>query len=68
MPCSSCGQRRQTVTPAQAEAIVSQSKPIPEYVITAPDGSTETFTDYLEAVTHRRQVNGTLTTSTRYPS
>lgn len=66
MPCSSCGKRRETVTPAQAQAIVGQ-KPVPQYHITAPDGTVETFTDYLAAVTHRRAVNGTLTTSTKYP-
>lgn len=65
MACGSCGQKRQTVTPAQAQAIASQGSKKAKYTVTAPDGSTQTFNNYLDAAVARRAKNGTLTTTTK---
>lgn len=65
MPCSSCGQRRQVVTESQAQAIASgDNQPKAVYYVTTPNGDRTEFTDYIEAVTFRRQNNGVLTTTT----
>lgn len=68
MPCSSCGQSRAVVTEAQAQAVVNQQVATPMYVVIAPDGSREEFTEYIDAAVRRVQVNGTLTTTTSQPS
>lgn len=64
MACGSCGQKRQTVTPAQAQAIASQNRPKAKYTVTSPDGSKETFDNYMDAAIARRKTSGTLTTTT----
>jgi hypothetical protein len=57
-----CGGTRQVVTHEQAQA--KKSGQAPQYTVTAPDGTYKTFTRYIEAVTHKRTVNGKLSTST----
>lgn len=60
MACGSCGQRRA----AQQQQASAPSGKKASYTVIHPDGSTKSFDDYLEATTHRRQTNGTLTTTT----
>lgn len=65
MACGSCAERAQAAAAAQAAAQGVQgtaSTSRPKYTVIAPDGSTESFVEYIDAVTHKRQVNGTLTT------
>lgn len=62
MPCGSCGQRRAVVSPEQANLAAGGEANKIQYTVQAPDGTTEAFTSYLDAVVHKRQVNGVLTT------
>lgn len=75
MACGSCAERARARQEAAAAAAVSGSGTAKTsqatYTVIHPDGSTTSFTyeqygvnAYLEAQTHRRRVNGTLTTST----
>lgn len=64
MACGTCGQKRQTVTPSQAQAIASQNRKKASYTVTSPNGDKETFDNYLDAAVARRQRSGTLTTTT----
>jgi hypothetical protein len=60
MACGSCGQRRQTVSTAQAQQIAASE---PTYTVIAPDGTKKSFTSYVDAAVHRQRVNGSLTTT-----
>ncbi len=62
MACGSCAERAAAAAAAQAAAQGTASTSRPQYTVIAPDGSTQSFTEYIDAVTHKRQVNGTLTT------
>lgn len=62
MPCGSCGQRRAVISHEQAQqAALGEARKI-EYTVTAPDGTSQTFDKYIDAVVHKRKVNGVLTT------
>lgn len=64
MACGTCGQRRKAAREAAATAIASKaSSPKPSYTVRAPDGTSKSFDNHLDAVIHKRKVNGTLTTS-----
>lgn len=73
--CSSCAQRAQARAAVQNALAANQpSRPKAMYVVTAPDGTSAEFKPsdyggstsgaYAAAVVYKRQVNGTLTTST----
>lgn len=72
MACGSCAERARARQEAAAAAATGTAKTSQAtYTVLAPDGSAKTFDHatfganaYLEAQTYRRQVNGTLTTST----
>lgn len=58
-----CGQKKvQTVSHEAAQAMALGRAP--RYTVTFPDGSSESFDRYIDAVTAKRQQNGVLTTST----
>lgn len=63
MACGTCDQRREVVDQSAAAAIAA-GKPRAKYVVTTPNGDTETFDRYIDAVVFRRSSNGTLTTTT----
>lgn len=65
MACGSCGQKRQTMTQSQAAAMNDPSRKKAVYYVTDPaTGERSEFNDYLQAVTFKKKVNGTLTTTT----
>lgn len=63
MACGSCGQRRELAEQAAATATAPSGRKA-TYTVIEPSGATKSFDNYLDATTHRRQTNGTLTTST----
>lgn len=71
MACGSCAERARQRQEAAASAQGTPATTQAAYTVIHPDGSTTSFTyaeygneAYIEAVTLRRKVNGTLTTST----
>lgn len=63
MACSSCGQRRATITEAQAQAVIAAGRTVPVYVVTTPAGEVREFLEYIEAATFRVQTDGVMTTT-----
>lgn len=64
MACGTCGQRRQQMTQEAAATLVNGNSPKPVYIVTAPDGDRQEFSDYGLAAIHREKVSGTMTTTT----
>ena len=65
MACGSCGQRR-TSAPMDHDTAQAVARGAPaKYTVSAPNPEdNRTFDRYIDAVTYKRKVNGTLTTST----
>lgn len=58
-----CGKKNiQTVSHEAAQTMRLGRAPV--YTVTAPDGTSESFDRYIDAVTAKRSRNGVLTTST----
>jgi len=69
MACGSCAERarqRAEAAAAAAQGVQGVAKTSrPSYTVLAPNPEdNRTFTEYIDAATYKRQVNGTLTTST----
>lgn len=61
MPCGTCGQQRSVMDPDTAAALAA-GKPVAKYIVNGPEGQHEEFDRYIDAVTYKRTINGTLTT------
>ena len=61
MGCN-CGKQR-VISPEQAAAGIRPDTPVAKFTVTAPDGKTQDFDRYIDAAIHRRQVNGSITTT-----